>query len=124
MITNESSHHINCVSPLLNRIVKIKDGLYTLLGGQSEVINCFNAFHVKGNICSSEVYDILRTRNHNKPWMRWIWKHYIPPKYSFILWLGTWLLVRKFGCWCFGQIGRTLLLAWFLYSCNTCCMKL
>lgn len=35
----------------------------------------------------SLAYDGLRVKTEKKAWMRMIWRNYIPPKHSFILWL-------------------------------------
>lgn len=44
-----------------------------------------------GILSTAKAYDWLRTKIEAKPWMSsLIWKQYILPKYSFILWLGMW----------------------------------
>ncbi len=38
-------------------------------------------------LCSSKVYDLIRVKGTKQVWMPFIWKAYIPPKFSFIAWL-------------------------------------
>ncbi|VFQ86115.1 unnamed protein product [Cuscuta campestris] len=40
-----------------------------------------------GDISIAKVYDLLRTNAEMRPWMKAIWKPYIPPRYSFCAWL-------------------------------------
>ncbi|CAH9090380.1 unnamed protein product [Cuscuta epithymum] len=76
------------VSPLFSKLIKIMEALSTLLGGKSGIISTLNNIYTNGKLQSNKVYDILRVKGHSKPWMNLIWKNYIPPKFSFILWLG------------------------------------
>lgn len=56
---------------------------------------------------TSSAYEWLRHKRLSRPWMSFIWKNYIPPKHSFILWqamrgrLNTkdlWLSVSSDSC--------------------------
>ncbi|KAG9145886.1 hypothetical protein Leryth_027441 [Lithospermum erythrorhizon] len=40
-----------------------------------------------GRFCTNLVYETLRVPNPTYPWMRIIWRPFIPPKFSFTLWL-------------------------------------
>lgn len=61
--------------PLFKNILKLRDILISRIGS------------INNTFCVSKAYDRLRVSNDSKPWMRMIWRNYIPPKYSFILWL-------------------------------------
>ncbi|GAA0149859.1 hypothetical protein LIER_37010 [Lithospermum erythrorhizon] len=55
-------------------------------------ILCIKSLRVRraavwGMLVSKLVYEKLRSPHVNRPWMSIIWKGFIPPKYSFVVWL-------------------------------------
>ncbi|VFQ90840.1 unnamed protein product [Cuscuta campestris] len=57
------------------------------------LLKCGNRLELENQLCdlgeisATKVYDLLRTRAEVRPWMKAIWKSYIPPRYSFCAWL-------------------------------------
>ncbi|KAK6128250.1 hypothetical protein DH2020_038009 [Rehmannia glutinosa] len=51
-------------------------------------IDNLNRWFAGENSGCSKAYDFFRPRGNPKVWTTDIWRHYIPPKHSFILWLG------------------------------------
>ncbi|KAL0458716.1 UNVERIFIED_CONTAM: hypothetical protein Slati_0498800 [Sesamum latifolium] len=37
---------------------------------------------------TSKAYEYFRPKRTRRPWQKTIWKAFVPPKYSFVLWLG------------------------------------
>lgn len=74
--------------PLFKKLGKIKNILLMRAGNASSAMQLLNTWFVGGVFSVHKAYDWLRSKKDNKPWMPLIWRIYIPPKYSFILWFG------------------------------------
>ncbi|GAA0153470.1 hypothetical protein LIER_37684 [Lithospermum erythrorhizon] len=74
-------------SYLIKEIVKIRNELEVAFGGRDRAIAGLSRFVVGSKFLSGKVYDVLRVARVKKPWMSCIWKHFIPPKHSFTVWL-------------------------------------
>ncbi|VFQ97173.1 unnamed protein product [Cuscuta campestris] len=54
---------------------------------------CGDRFMIEDNLCdigdmkATKVYELLRSKASMRPWMKVIWQPYIPPRYSFTVWL-------------------------------------
>ncbi|CAH9132556.1 unnamed protein product [Cuscuta epithymum] len=46
-----------------------------------------NSRSLNGKLCSGKIYELLRFKGTPRVWMSFIWKSYIPPKFSFNAWL-------------------------------------
>ncbi|VFQ89794.1 unnamed protein product [Cuscuta campestris] len=71
-------------SHFFKKIAEIRDSLLQ---------KCGDRFMIEDNLCemgdikATKVYDLLRSKGNIRPWMKAIWKPYIPPRYSFTVWL-------------------------------------
>ncbi|GAA0165508.1 reverse transcriptase [Lithospermum erythrorhizon] len=74
-------------SYLIKEIVKIRNDLVVAFGGRDRAIVGLSRFVVGNKFLSGKVYDVLRVARVKKPWMSCVWKHFIPPKHSFTVWL-------------------------------------
>ncbi|GAA0146752.1 hypothetical protein LIER_36376 [Lithospermum erythrorhizon] len=82
-------------SYLIKEIVKIRNELEVAFGGQDRAIDGLSRFVVGNKFLSGKVYDVLRVARVKKPWMSCVWKHFIPPKHSFTVWLACRGLLRS-----------------------------
>ncbi|KAL2235300.1 UNVERIFIED_CONTAM: hypothetical protein Sindi_1262200 [Sesamum indicum] len=65
-------------SPLLKRLADIRNTAIEQMAGWATT---------KG-LQTSKAYEYFRLKLPRQPWKAYIWKAFIPPKYSFIMWLG------------------------------------
>ncbi|VFQ94486.1 unnamed protein product, partial [Cuscuta campestris] len=71
-------------SHFLKKIVDVRDSLLQ---------KCGDRFMIEDNLCdmgdmkAAKVYELLRSKASMRPWMKVIWQPYIPPRYSFTVWL-------------------------------------
>ncbi|GAA0183545.1 hypothetical protein LIER_31086 [Lithospermum erythrorhizon] len=72
---------------LLKKLFGIHDRLLDLFGGIHTTIEGLHRCCVAGRLDTSLVYNVMRVSHGSRPWMRLIWRNFIPPKYSFTLWL-------------------------------------
>lgn len=68
------------IQTLIDRIIKTSGSIH----GAKQLLS---SWYKNGRFSTSLAYDWLRVKHDRKPWMTLIWKSYVPPKYSFILWL-------------------------------------
>ncbi|VFQ64293.1 unnamed protein product [Cuscuta campestris] len=78
-------------SHLFKKMSIARDLFVDKLGGPDGFHDRLQNMCENGNLNTTTVYDLLRTRNQPKPWMKFIWQTYIPPRFSFT----TWLILRK-----------------------------
>lgn len=65
----------------------LKDLIISRSGYVETTRHTLSSWVYDGKLMVSKAYDWLRQKRDPKPWMRVIWKSYIPPNHSFILWL-------------------------------------
>ncbi|KAK6164050.1 hypothetical protein DH2020_000914 [Rehmannia glutinosa] len=75
-------------SPLLKRIFEIQDIIVSKEGTTELAIANLDRWFAGENSGCSKAYEYFRPRGIPKVWANEVWRHYIPPKHSFILWLG------------------------------------
>lgn len=73
--------------PLFNRVHKLREHIIVSTGSIQQAMQKLGSCKKGGKFCSSLVYEWMRPKYEKKPWMTLIWHRYIPPKFSFILWL-------------------------------------
>lgn len=73
--------------PLFKNIAKIRTIILEKTGSEQEVITMLKRWAPLENLSTTKAYEWLRVKDSSKAWMPIIWRSYIPPKYSFILWL-------------------------------------
>ncbi|CAH9094512.1 unnamed protein product [Cuscuta epithymum] len=74
-------------SQLMKKLCLIRKNICQKFNNTNEAIMALNNLCINGKISSAKVYDLLRTKGTSRPWMNFIWKGYIPPKFSFTVWL-------------------------------------
>ncbi|CAH9071538.1 unnamed protein product [Cuscuta epithymum] len=74
-------------SQLMKRIALIRDSIVSKFSSLAMAISFIQKNSLNGRIITGKVYDLLRVRANPRMWMSFIWKSYIPPKFSFIMWL-------------------------------------
>ncbi|KAL0456550.1 UNVERIFIED_CONTAM: hypothetical protein Slati_0994200 [Sesamum latifolium] len=75
-------------SPLLQRLADIRNRLVTEFGSIEAAIQFMEAWTNRKGLDTSKAYEYFRPKRTRQPWQEAIWKAFIPPKYSFVLWLG------------------------------------
>ncbi|KAL0419128.1 UNVERIFIED_CONTAM: hypothetical protein Sradi_1326300 [Sesamum radiatum] len=75
-------------SPLLRRLAEIRDRIITDFGSTEAAIRQMTEWTDRKGLVTSIAYEYFRPKLPKQPWKASIWKAFIPPKYSFILWLG------------------------------------
>ncbi|KAK4421401.1 hypothetical protein Salat_2090600 [Sesamum alatum] len=75
-------------SPLLRRLADIRDRLITAFGTTGTAVESMTAWSSLKGLQTSKAYEYFRPKCARQPWKAAIWRAFIPPKYSFILWLG------------------------------------
>ncbi|KAK4400029.1 hypothetical protein Sango_1109000 [Sesamum angolense] len=75
-------------SPLLRRLAEIRDRIITDFGSTEAAIRHMTEWTDRKGLVTSIAYEYFRPKLPKQPWKSSIWKAFIPPKYSFILWLG------------------------------------
>ncbi|KAL0287461.1 UNVERIFIED_CONTAM: hypothetical protein Sangu_2690300 [Sesamum angustifolium] len=75
-------------SPLLRRLAEIRDRIITDFGSTEAAIRHMTEWTDRKGLVTSIAYEYFRPKLPKQPWKAFIWKAFIPPKYSFILWLG------------------------------------
>lgn len=73
--------------PLFKNIAKIRNVILDKNGSQAAAITLLRSWAPHGSLSTSMAYNWLRGKEKGKTWMPLIWRSYIPPKFSFILWL-------------------------------------
>ena len=72
---------------LFKKLLLIRDKFLEILGGREGAIEGLERCCIGGKLKSGLVYDILRTPTAPQPRMLQIWKNFIPPRFSFVVWL-------------------------------------
>lgn len=80
-------HHSKADHPIFKNLQALRNSLIDAGGTVSHAKQILNSWYKGGKFNTSMAYDWLRIRQDKKPWMSLIWRKYIPPKISFILWL-------------------------------------
>ncbi|KAL2225249.1 UNVERIFIED_CONTAM: Retrovirus-related Pol polyprotein from type-2 retrotransposable element R2DM, partial [Sesamum indicum] len=75
-------------SPLLQRLAEIRNKVVTEFGSSEAAIEQMTRWSTPKGLQTSKAYEYFRPKLARQPWKAAIWKAFIPPKYSFILWLG------------------------------------
>ncbi|KAK6163807.1 hypothetical protein DH2020_000671 [Rehmannia glutinosa] len=75
-------------SPLLKCIFEIRDIIVSKEGTTELAIANLDRWFAGENSGCSKAYEYFRPRGIPKVWANEVWRHYIPPKHSFILCLG------------------------------------
>lgn len=73
--------------PLFKKIAMLRDQLIVNTSSVHHAKQKLKTWFKDGKFCPAQAYDWLRVKSEKKAWMSFIWKSYIPPKFSFILWL-------------------------------------
>lgn len=74
-------------SPHIKSIIMVRDLLVQKLGGVSSTIHTLTDWAPNNDLSSAKIYDVLRTHGAICRDLKFVWKNFIPPKYSFIAWL-------------------------------------
>ncbi|CAH9083664.1 unnamed protein product [Cuscuta europaea] len=74
-------------SRLMKNFASIRDLIVSKFSSLDQALTFLGKCSHNGKLSSSKVYDLLRIKGTIHPWMSFIWKSYIPPKFSFITWL-------------------------------------
>ncbi|CAH9093039.1 unnamed protein product [Cuscuta europaea] len=74
-------------SRLIKTIGTVRDLLISKFPSLDMAVIHMGKMSQNGKLSSSKIYDLLRIKGTIHPWMSFIWKSYIPPKFSFITWL-------------------------------------
>ncbi|KAL2253084.1 UNVERIFIED_CONTAM: hypothetical protein Sindi_0103100 [Sesamum indicum] len=75
-------------SPLLQRLVEIRKRVVSAFGSPEAAIEHMTGWATTKGLRTSKAYEYFRPKLTRQPWKASKWKALIPPKYSFILWLG------------------------------------
>ncbi|KAL2232350.1 UNVERIFIED_CONTAM: Retrovirus-related Pol polyprotein from type-2 retrotransposable element R2DM [Sesamum indicum] len=75
-------------SPLLQRLAEIRNRMVTKFGSSEAAIEQMTRWSTPKGLQTLKAYEYFRPKLARQPWKAAIWKAFIPPKYSFILWLG------------------------------------
>ncbi|CAH9071145.1 unnamed protein product [Cuscuta europaea] len=74
-------------SQLMKKLCLIRNRISQKFHNTNEAVMTLNNMCNNDKLISAKVYDLLRTKGTARPWMPFIWKGYIPPKFSFNVWL-------------------------------------
>ncbi|KAL2237429.1 UNVERIFIED_CONTAM: hypothetical protein Sindi_0934600, partial [Sesamum indicum] len=75
-------------SPLLQRLAEIRNRMISEFGSSEAAIEQMTRWSTLKGLQTSKAYEYFRPKLARQPWKAAIWKAFIPPKYSFIMWLG------------------------------------
>ncbi|CAH9147761.1 unnamed protein product [Cuscuta epithymum] len=74
-------------SQLMKRLGLIRDKLKGCFNNLNDTILGLNSRAINGKLISGKIYDLLRVKGVTRTTMNFIWKSYVPPKFSFNVWL-------------------------------------
>ncbi|GAA0149689.1 hypothetical protein LIER_36974 [Lithospermum erythrorhizon] len=77
----------NVVNELTWSLCTLRDTLVAAYGSRVEAIEGLEGCCVGDKLVSKLIYEKLCTYRVKRPWMSAIWKGFITPKYSFVVWL-------------------------------------
>lgn len=80
--TCNKGHHT-----IFKKIIKVRNLIIIKSGSAANAKCLLESWTDGGTLSISKAYNWLRSENDSMPWMSLIWRRYIPPKFSFILWL-------------------------------------
>lgn len=72
---------------LFKNIQTLRDRIIGFTRSIHSAKQLLSSWFINGKFSTYLTYDWLRIKHDQKPWMTHILKSYVPPKYSFILWL-------------------------------------
>ncbi|KAK4438693.1 hypothetical protein Salat_0203800 [Sesamum alatum] len=75
-------------SPLLQRLSQIHDRIIGAVGSPQAAKQLIETWASSKGLATSKTYEYFRLKQARQPWQAMIWPAYIPPKFTFILWLG------------------------------------
>ncbi|KAK4432866.1 hypothetical protein Salat_1048800 [Sesamum alatum] len=75
-------------SLLLQRLSQIRDRIVGASGSPQAGMQLIETWASSKGLDTSKAYECFRPKQARKPWQAMIWQAYIPPKFSFIMWLG------------------------------------
>lgn len=73
--------------PIFKNLFKLRNLLINKTGYVQNSITLLSSQQNQIKFSSLKAYNWIRPMHESKPWMNLIWRTYIPPKHSFILWL-------------------------------------
>ncbi|CAH9069061.1 unnamed protein product [Cuscuta epithymum] len=71
----------------MKKLSHIRDQILGCFNNLNDTIMSLNTRSVNGKLLSGKIYELLRTKGTPRIWMSFILKSYIPPKFSFNIWL-------------------------------------
>ncbi|CAH9133061.1 unnamed protein product [Cuscuta epithymum] len=74
-------------SMFMKKLSHIRDQIKRCFNNLNDTIMGLNARSENGKLVSGKIYELLRTKGTVRACMSFIWKSYIPPKFSFNVWL-------------------------------------
>ncbi|KAL3628266.1 hypothetical protein CASFOL_027312 [Castilleja foliolosa] len=74
-------------SPLLKRILAIRDKVILLEGSSYAAIERFSSWKEGNRLSSGKIYDYFRPKGTIVQWVKEVWNNFITPKHAFCLWL-------------------------------------
>ncbi|KAK4415266.1 hypothetical protein Salat_2633900 [Sesamum alatum] len=75
-------------SPLFQRLSQIRDRIVGAVGSPQAAKQLFETWASSKGLDTSKAYEYFRPKQVRQPWQAMIWQAFIPPKFTFILWLG------------------------------------
>ena len=75
-------------SPLLKQVIAIRDEITGAERSVENAVILLNQWAPNGEFKSKLAYDFFRPKSPKLPWPKLVWHNSIPPRQSFILWLG------------------------------------
>lgn len=73
--------------PIFKKLKRIRTTLIDHTGSVDTAILLLKSWSTEDSFSTTKAYNWLRCKSEGKSWMRFIWRRYIPPKFSFFLWL-------------------------------------
>ncbi|KAK4415299.1 hypothetical protein Salat_2637200 [Sesamum alatum] len=75
-------------SPLFQRLSQIHDIIVGVVGSPQAAKQLFETWASSKGLDTSKAYEYFKPKQARQPWQAMIWQAFIPPKFTFILWLG------------------------------------
>ncbi|KAK4441793.1 hypothetical protein Salat_0514200 [Sesamum alatum] len=67
---------------------QIRDRIVGAFGSPQVAKQLIETWASSNGLDTSKAYEFFRPKHARQPWQAMIWQAYIPPKFTFILWLG------------------------------------
>lgn len=74
-------------SPLLKRIIAIRDMVCQLEGSKEAAMHRFASWTEGTRLCLAKVYEFFRPKGTKIQWVKEVWNNFVTPKHAFCLWL-------------------------------------